>query len=57
MIGGWSADGSELPLEFARESTDRRMTLVIVEAKAVAPVLWAFLDVETLDQLSCTRFG
>jgi hypothetical protein len=26
------------------------MTLVIVEAKAVAPLLWTFLDVETLDQ-------
>jgi hypothetical protein len=50
VIGGWSADCPELPLEIARESADRRMTLVIVEAKAVAPVLWTFLDVETRDQ-------
>ncbi|MCU1302673.1 MAG: hypothetical protein JWQ87_2957 [Candidatus Sulfotelmatobacter sp.] len=50
VIGGWSADGPELPLEFARESADRRMTLVIVEAQTVIPVLWTFLDVETLDQ-------
>jgi hypothetical protein len=50
VIGGWSGDGPELPLEFARESADRRMTLVIVEAQTVAPVLWTFLDVETLDQ-------
>jgi hypothetical protein len=50
VIGDWSAEGPELPLEFARESADGRMTLVIVEAQAAIPVLWTFLDVETLEQ-------
>jgi hypothetical protein len=50
VTGGWSADGLKVPLEFARESVDGRLTLVIIEAPTVAPVLWTFLDIETLDQ-------
>jgi len=45
----WSTDGPVLPVEFARESNGRRITLVIVpDARRVA-VLWCLLDCETLD--------
>lgn len=45
----WRSDGPDLPVEFARESGGRRITLVICEGHAAIKVLWAALDVETLD--------
>jgi len=41
----WFTDGPELPVEFARQSSRDRMTLVIVppEAAEPRPVLWAYL--------------
>lgn len=47
--GSWHTDGPALPVEFARESRDRRITLVLCEGHAAIDVLWAELDVSTLD--------
>lgn len=49
VLGAWHNDGPLLPLEFARESRDGRMTLVIVEQGAPVPVLWAALDVADIE--------
>jgi len=45
----WQADGPALPVEFARQSADGRITLVIAEETPAIPVLWAALDVKSLD--------
>ncbi len=42
-------DGPELPVEFARQSSDGRITLVIAEAAIPVPVLWSTLSVNSLD--------
>jgi hypothetical protein len=49
VIGAWQADGPDLPIEFARESRDRRITLVVCDQSPAVKVLWAVLDVHTLD--------
>lgn len=48
IVGGWQTDGPTLPVEFARESSDKRITLVICEGIPVVNVLWAPLDVPTV---------
>lgn len=48
--GDWQKNGPELPLEFARQSGDNRMTLVIADIKHYVPVLWAELDAASLDE-------
>lgn len=48
--GGWNSDGPSLPLEFARQSNDGRMTLVIVDADHHVPTLWAEMDLASLAQ-------
>jgi hypothetical protein len=50
LASEWHADGPELPLEFARESRDGRMTLVVLERGPTCPVLWARLDVADVDR-------
>ena len=45
----WEADGPELPVEFARQSSDGRITLVIAEEAIPVPVLWSTLSVNSLD--------
>lgn len=50
ITGAWQADGPELPIEFARESRDKRITLVICDHAPPVRVLWAALDVSTLDE-------
>lgn len=50
VVGGWSTDGPALPLEFARESEDGRMTLVVVDHGRPVPVLWAELGVSDIEQ-------
>jgi hypothetical protein len=42
--GHWRVDGPSLPVEFARQSIDGRITLVIAENTATIRVLWAKLD-------------
>lgn len=48
--GPWMKDGPLLPIEFARESQDRRITLVICEDCEASQVLWAELDVQTVGE-------
>jgi hypothetical protein len=49
----WFNDGPLLPIEFARESTDKRITLVIVPNNlaevACVRTLWALMVAPTLD--------
>jgi hypothetical protein len=46
----WQVDGPLLPIEFARQSRDNRITLVVVENTAIVPTLWATLAVNSLEQ-------
>lgn len=48
--GEWHTDGPLLPIEFARESSRDRITLVIVEDVAPVKTLWAPLEVASLAQ-------
>lgn len=50
VVGGWSPDGPVLPVEFARESEDGRMTLVLVDHDRPVPVLWAELAVSDIEE-------
>lgn len=50
ILGAWMSDGPPLPVEFARESRDKRITLVLCEGCSEIPVLWAELGVTTLDE-------
>ncbi len=38
---GWNEDGPLLPIEFARFSSGKRLTLVLVEGSPLQPTLWA----------------
>ena len=58
--GGWHEDGPFLPIEFARVSNNERLTLVITPGAKSVPVLWAELDVDSLDEAIralCKREG
>ena len=46
----WEADGPDLPVEFARQSNDGRITLVIAEEANSVPVFWSALSVSNLDE-------
>ena len=48
--GEWHTDGPLLPIEFARQSSGDRITLVIVEDVAPVKTLWAPLNVASLAQ-------
>ena len=47
--GDWHTNGPALPIEFARESRDRRITLVLTEDATPVKSLWAKLAVTSLD--------
>jgi hypothetical protein len=49
VAASWQPDGPSLPIEFARESKDRRITLVVCEGAPDVTTLWARLNVETLE--------
>lgn len=46
--GDWRADGPALPIEFARKSSDGRLTLVITPGAKRIPVLWSELNVDCI---------
>lgn len=50
VSGSWQSDGPFLPIEFARESADRRITLVITPGAPLVRTLWAPLAVDTLSE-------
>ena len=50
LAGRWREDGPPLPVEFARESGDGRVTLVAVRDTPESRTLWAPLDAEGLEE-------
>jgi hypothetical protein len=50
LAGAWATDGPLLPVEFARVSADQRITLVLTDASDGVQVLWAPLDVRTMEE-------
>lgn len=49
LRNGWFQDGPLLPVEFARQSSDDRITLVVVPGKPYVRTLWVLLSVLDLD--------
>lgn len=47
--GAWNPDGPQLPVEFSRVASDKRLTLAITPGAPPITVLWARLAVPTLD--------
>ncbi|MGZ3863817.1 MAG: hypothetical protein ACXVPN_01740 [Bacteroidia bacterium] len=47
--GDWHKDGPGLPIEFVRESKDKRITLVIDKESKPVKTLWAYMDVEIVE--------
>lgn len=45
----WYKDGPKLPIEFARESRNGRMTLVLVEETKESPSLWTVLEASDIE--------
>ena len=48
LRGTWSIDGPHLPIEFARQSSEGHITLVIVDDSPLTTVLWSELTVISL---------
>jgi hypothetical protein len=46
--GNWRGDGPALPVEFARQSSDGRITLVLVHGFASVPTLWSAFNTRDL---------
>lgn len=49
-VSEWRSDGPELPIEFARQSQDGRLTLVVAEGARLCTTLWCELAVRDLDE-------
>lgn len=47
--GKWFNDGPNLPIEFARESDDSHITLVLAKVDYQVRSLWAFMSSKSLD--------
>ncbi|MCO4794301.1 MAG: hypothetical protein KC493_11340 [Bacteriovoracaceae bacterium] len=47
--GKWHIDGPSLPIEFARESMDGRITLVITEHSVTSNSLWSIMNVSSIN--------
>jgi len=50
MRDGWHTDGPLLPIEFARVSSDGRLTLVSFQQPERVQVLWAEMDTTTVNE-------
>lgn len=50
ISSAWEADGPDLPVEFARQSKDGHITLVIADGAIPVPVLWSKLSIYNLDE-------
>ena len=46
VVGEWMTDGPLLPIEFARESADGRITLVLCDDVSEVQACWALISVE-----------
>ena len=46
----WNEDGPLLPIEFARESADGVITLVLIDSQNTVRSLWALMDVENINE-------
>ncbi|HEV2898128.1 MAG TPA: hypothetical protein VGX71_09890 [Pseudaminobacter sp.] len=49
LSGEWEKDGPALPIEFARESGRKRITLVIADVPETVTSLWGLLKADSLD--------
>lgn len=47
---GWLTDGPFLPIEFARQSKDDHITLVLVPGKPLVRSLWTLLSVDDVEE-------
>jgi hypothetical protein len=47
--GAWFDDGPLLPVEYARQSNDKRITLVICRDAELVTTLWAYIEASTID--------
>ncbi len=50
ISGVWKDDGPMLPIEFARESADGRITLVLTDGSKKTTSLWTMLSVSNVDE-------
>lgn len=46
----WHDDGPFLPIEFARESADGRITLVLIDSKDTVMSLWVLMNVDNINE-------
>ena len=46
----WNKDGPLLPIEYARESADGRITLVLADVEKRVESLWALMEVGSIDE-------
>lgn len=50
IISDWFTDGPRLPIEFARESSNQRITLVLIDSTPLVDSLWCLLGSGDLAQ-------